>query len=153
MKDQTIVAIVDAGQGTLVYHIREGTHEKFAIVRCALRGELDINPSCKVTQRKQLDNFALESALQSEECLFLVLRFKGTDSRPQEMFLARFDKSHVFIPETKEFSKYEDGLYMISDIVGSVAVKSFDKTVHLLYSSSIDRLKSRTFLYRAKIFL
>ena len=42
---------------------------------------------------------------------------------------------------------------MISDIVGSVAVKTFDKSAHLVYSSSIDRLKSKTFLYRMKITL
>lgn len=150
---QTIIGAVDAGQGTLVYHIREGTHEKFSIVRCALRSELDAIPTCAITQNKLLDNFALESAVQTDDCLFLILRFKGTDSRPQEMFLARFDTNHSFISEDKKFSKYEDGLYRIDEILGSVTIKMYGRFCYLLFSSSIDRLVSKSYLVRMRIIL
>ena len=63
LKPSTVVAVVDAGYGTIVYHLREGTHEKFAVVRCALKSELDLKPTCKITQVKALDNFAIDSAV------------------------------------------------------------------------------------------
>ena len=69
------------------------------------------------------------------------------------MFLARFDQNHNFISEDKSYSPYNDRLYRIDEVVGSVALKMYDKSAYLLISSSIDRLKSKKFFYRMKIHL